>query len=170
MSCSPPSPAVRPASASSPDRARSWRVSAAAFSVLSAFGSGLLFRGLPENTIRWIGCIALVCIGLMQIVSGFGSELLARLSHRLPGHLRRTAEISRDYTKADADGNKTLSPSEAFVLAIPVSIDSLIGGLSISTNFTGLILRFVIGLVCGYLCVFRQPRRLPHPDPEPLRP
>ena len=40
------------------------------FLVLSAFGSGLLFRGLPENTIRWIGCIALVCIGLLQIVSG----------------------------------------------------------------------------------------------------
>ena len=134
------------------------------FLVLSAFGSGLLFRGLPENTIRWIGCIALVCIGLMQIVSGFGSELLARLSYRLPGHLRRTAEISRDYTKADADGNKTLSPSEAFVLAIPVSIDSLIGGLSLSTNFTGLILRFVIGLVCGYLSVYfgsRAASRIP---------
>lgn len=124
------------------------------FLVLSAFGSGLLLRGLPENTIRWIGCIALVCIGLMQIAGGFGAQLLDRISHLLPGHLRRTAEISRDYTKADADGNKTLSPSEAFVLAIPVSIDSLIGGLSITADGAGLLLRFVIGFVCGYVSVY----------------
>lgn len=124
------------------------------FLILSAFGSSLLFRDLSENTIRWIGCLALSAIGLMQIINGCGAAMLEHLTHHLPPRIRHTAEISHDFAKADADGNKTLSPSEAFILAIPVSIDSLIGGLSITTDVLGLFFRFLIGFVFGYASVY----------------
>ncbi len=124
------------------------------FIILSAAGSSYLFQNLSENSIRWIGCLALVFLGLMQLFQRSCARLLALLSFYLPHPLRRIIALPRDYSKADADRNKTLSPAEAFVLAIPVSIDSLIGGLSITADGFGLILRFVLGFLCGYIAVY----------------
>lgn len=132
------------------------------FVIISAFGSGLVFHDFSENTIRWIGCIALIAIGLGQIASGYGADLLCRLSSRMPPCIRAAAEINRDFTKADSDGNKTLSPGEAFVLAIPVSIDSLIAGLSITAQGWGLVARFILGFFCGYLAVYFGSRAASH--------
>ena len=134
------------------------------FVIISACGGGYLFQDLSENTIRWIGCIALTLIGLMQIASEFASAWLCRITQRFPRWIRRIAEVNHDVTTADADGNKTLSPGEAFVLAIPVSIDSLIGGLSITATGWGLVGCFVFGFVCCYLSVYfgsRAASRIP---------
>lgn len=134
------------------------------FLIVSAFGSGLLFQSLPNEIIRWVGCVALVCIGLWQIVSCFGSALLCRVAERLPDWLSQLFAVHHDAAMADSDKNKTLSPSEAFVLAIPVSIDSLIGGLSISASGFGLVERFIVGFVCGYISVWfgsRAAARIP---------
>lgn len=132
------------------------------FIILSAAGSSYLLQSLPENTIRWVGCLALVFLGLTQLFGDCAALLLARLSAHLPRPLRRVANLPQDYSKADTDQNKTLSPAEAFVLAIPVSIDSLIGGLSIQTDIPGLVLRFLLGFLCGYVAVYFGSRMAAH--------
>lgn len=134
------------------------------FIILSAAGSSYFFQNLPEDTIRWIGCLALIFLGSVQLLDNQWHALLHRLSAVLPGFLRHIAALPQDYTKADTDQNQTLSPAEAFVLAIPVSIDSLIGGLSIITDGPGLVIRFLLGFLCGYIAVYfgsRMAARIP---------
>ena len=134
------------------------------FIILSAAGSSYLLQNLPENTVRWIGCIALVLLGLVQILERQWRQFLSLLSAFLPRFLRHMATLPQDYTKADSDQNQTLSPAEACVLAIPVSIDSLIGGLSIVTDGPGLVIRFILGFLCGYIAVYcgsRMAARIP---------
>ncbi len=124
------------------------------FLILSAVGSSVLFQALPETSIRWIGCVALVLLGLSQLLEKQCATALYRLSSHLPGFLHRITSLPHDYTKADTDANQTLSPSEALVLAIPVSFDSLIGGVSIVASVPGLCIRFLLGFFFGYIAVY----------------
>ncbi len=123
------------------------------FVLASALGSGLLFQNLSENLIAWIGCVALVGIGLHQIREGFRTD--------------NTQKVMQ----ADGNGDRMLSPPEAFFLAIPVSIDSLIGGLGIAAHGWLLLWRFAQGFACGYIAVWcgsRAASRVPIRD-ERLR-
>lgn len=124
------------------------------FLLLSAAGKSVLFDDLPEWHIRLIGFFALTLIGLMQLC-GDRLCLAAQRTHcRQLAPLRTLAGVFLDHTRADRDNSKVLSPAEAVVLAIPVSIDSLIGGLGVTTRGLSLLPLFGAALVWNFFAVW----------------
>ena len=67
--------------------------------------------------------------GMLQIFGTQISLLLEKTKTPLLSPVRVGAAVFLDHTRADSDHSKILSVPESIVLAIPVSIDSLIGGL-----------------------------------------
>lgn len=124
------------------------------FLLLSAAGKSLLFRDFPQDAIRWIGFYALVCIGLLQIFGTQISLLLEKTKTPLLSPVRVGAAVFLDHTRADSDHSKILSVPESIVLAIPVSIDSLIGGLGITATGRTLIPLFGIALIWNFFAVW----------------
>ena len=124
------------------------------FLIASAAGKSLLLHDLPQDTIRWIGFGALVCIGLMQIFGERISQCIGKTSSRILAPIRVGAAVFLDHTRADSDQSKVLSIPESIVLAIPVSIDSLIGGLGISAVGSSLIILLGIAFAWNVLAVW----------------
>lgn len=124
------------------------------FLLLSATGKHILFDSLPEMHIRLLGFFALLLIGLMQIFGDRISLAAQRTKSRWLAPLRTGATVFLDHSQADKDNSKVLSPAEAIVLAIPVSIDSLIGGLGITTQGVALLPLFGIAFVWNFFAVW----------------
>lgn len=124
------------------------------FLLLSATGKHILFNSLPEMHIRLLGFFALLLIGLMQIFGDRISLAAQRTKSRWLAPLRTGATVFLDHSQADKDNSKVLSPAEAIVLAIPVSIDSLIGGLGITTQGVALLPLFGIAFVWNFFAVW----------------
>lgn len=138
------------------------------FLILSAFGKSLLFNDLPERGIRYLGFSALMCIGLFQIFGERAAQAILS-NPRLPHFLHIGAAVFLDHSGADQDHSKTLSIPEAIVLAIPVSIDSLIGGLGIAAQGTALLSLFVIAFLWNLISVFfgsRAAAKIPLPSDQ----
>lgn len=123
------------------------------FLILSAAGKSVLSDELPQTQIRWISCFSLMLIGLMQIYGGHISRAIGRTRSRALAPVRTGAAIFLDHTQADKDESKVLSAGEAAVLAVPISIDSLIGGLGVASE--GLTLSFLLAaaFVWNFLAV-----------------
>lgn len=124
------------------------------FLIISAAGKSILFDELPESTIRWIGFCALMLIGLMQIFGDRISLTLGKTKSKILAPVRTGAAVFLDHTVADQDHSKILSIPEAIVLAIPVSIDSLIGGLGVTTKGFALVPLLGIAFVWNFLAVW----------------
>lgn len=133
--------------------------------VIAGVGSGclalsfLLSRGLlallPAAAFHYISCGALLAIALCCLFEAGCKRLSARLvsaAAPLTLHLhglRVVLQIYAETARADADQSGTLSPAEAFWLAVPLSLDSLLTGLSISVfpaKAAGLL---ALSLACG---------------------
>ncbi|MGM9613392.1 MAG: manganese efflux pump [Butyricicoccus sp.] len=107
---------------------------------LSFCCSGLLRALLPATLFHYISCGALFIIALLCLFEEGCKRLSARLAahaapftFRLHG-LRVVLQIYAETAQADADRSGTLSPSEALLLALPLSLDSLLTGLSIEAT------------------------------------
>lgn len=124
------------------------------FLIVSAAGKSVLLQDLPQDTIRWIGLIALVCIGLMQIFGERISRQLGKTTSQILAPVRVGAAVFLDHTRADSDHSNVLSIPESIVLAIPVSIDSLIGGLGVSACGSALISLLGIAFVWNFFAVW----------------
>ena len=124
------------------------------FLIVSAAGKSVLLQDLPQDTIRWIGFIALVCIGLMQIFGERISRQLGKTTSQILAPVRVGAAVFLDHTRADSDHSNVLSIPESIVLAIPVSIDSLIGGLGVSACGSALISLLGIAFVWNFFAVW----------------
>lgn len=107
---------------------------------LSLLLRGLLTYILPRDLIRWFGFSVLLLLGLTALFqAGIKRFLSARADSRQPLRfecfdLSLVLTVYADETRADVDHSKILSPREAFLLAIPLSADSLVTGLSISAS------------------------------------
>ncbi len=124
------------------------------FLILSAAGKSLLFSDLPEWRIRVIGFCSLMLIGLFQLCGDHIARAIRRTRSRLLAPLRTGASVYLDHAKADKDHSKTLSAPEAVVLAIPVSIDSLIGGLGIAAENVALLPLLAVAFIWNFLAVW----------------
>ena len=124
------------------------------FLLVSAAGKNILFDDLPELYIRLLGFFALMLIGLMQLCGDHISLAVQRIKSRWLAPLRTGAAVFLDHAQADKDNSKVLSPAEAIVLAVPVSIDSLIGGLGILTEGLALLPLFGIAFVWNFFAVW----------------
>lgn len=124
------------------------------FLIVSAAGKSVLLQDLPQDTIRWIGFSALVCIGLIQIFGERISRQIGKTTSRILAPVRVGAAVFLDHTRADRDHSNVLSVPESIVLAIPVSIDSLIGGLGVSAVGSALIPLLGIAFVWNFFAVW----------------
>ncbi|WP_122788592.1 manganese efflux pump [Intestinibacillus sp. Marseille-P6563] len=128
-----------------------------AFSFLASQALLLL---LPDPLFHYISCGALLAIALCCLFEAGCKRLSDRLAAAatpLTFHLhglRVVLQIYAETARADADRSGSLSPTEAFWLAVPLSLDSLLTGLSISVTpqtAAGLLL---FSLLCGLLATW----------------
>lgn len=124
------------------------------FLIVSAAGKSALFDDLPEWHIRILGFCSLMLIGLFQLCGDRISRAIGRTRSRLLAPLRTGAAVFLDHAKADKDHSKVLSAPEAIVLAIPVSIDSLIGGLGVAAEGAALLPLLGIAFVWNFFAVW----------------
>lgn len=102
--------------------------------------SRVLLVFLPCGLFHYISCGALLTIALCCLFEAGCKRLSARLAAAaapLTFHLhglRVVLQIYADSARADADRSGSLSPAEAFWLAVPLSLDSLLTGLSITAD------------------------------------
>ncbi|HIR52687.1 MAG TPA: manganese efflux pump [Candidatus Onthovicinus excrementipullorum] len=112
-------------------------VPAAAFA-LSLLAGTLLSAYIPARAFRWVGFSVLLLIGLQNLFGGkIKSYLRRRLDRGVTFRLKNLSvalSICADSRSADLDRSRTLSPKEALLLSLSVSLDSLVTGLSVSTG------------------------------------
>jgi len=127
-----------------------------AFLAFSMTLGGILSYLLPEHLLKPVGFAVLFLMGLLSLFESMIKQVLKR--HRSSKTIRLkysdiafVVDIYIDKTKADADHSQTLSPREAFFLALPLSIDSLFTGLSISANTPEVLLLLLLSAISGYL-------------------
>ncbi|MGE4548674.1 MAG: manganese efflux pump [Intestinibacillus sp.] len=122
---------------------------------LSFLLSHMLSTVLPPNLFRGISCGALLIIALLCLFDeAFRrmSERLAARCHPLRFHLRGLCfvlEVYAENTRADRDRSGILSVPEAAMLALPLSLDSLLTGLSITATPLKAVLLLCFSFVCG---------------------
>lgn len=126
--------------------------------MLSLLFARVLSAIIPQSIFHFASCLVLFIIAILCLFDAGFKKLSASLSNKsqslsfkLNG-LNIILQICADTSQADTDHSGVLSPMEALFLAIPLSIDSLFTGLSISTNYTAALLAF--SFVCGVSATF----------------
>lgn len=105
--------------------------------LISLFLSSLISKITMFDLGKYISFIALIILGFYNM---FQEEIKGILKYRKKG---KFLNIFLDETKADFDNSKILSLKESVFLSIILSLDSLLGGLSIgfmNYNILGVIL------------------------------
>lgn len=109
------------------------------------FGSFILLF-VPKNLFKFVSFIILLCLGLYNVFQDKIKSVFKTCNNRI-------VQIVIDETKADFDNSYTLSLKETLFLAISLSIDSFIGGISIIFNniYVLLIMVFLINIIMLFL-------------------
>ncbi len=125
---------------------------------LSVLFAHMLAHVLPHTLFHFISCSALLIIALLCLFNDatrrFSAKLAARCAPLRLHICGLILEIHADTQKADRDFSGTLSVSEALFFALPLSLDSLLTGLSLTISTTqqlGYLLLF--SLFCGICAV-----------------
>lgn len=113
---------------------------------LSLGAGSLLAAALPPHTLRLISFSALFLIGLSSLLHEFMQSVLAKCKKISIRVFRYIIDICLDETCADSDRSRHLSAAEALALALPLSADSLLTGLSMTGGAQLLLLSFACGL------------------------
>ena len=129
-------------------------VPAAAFA-LSLLAGTLIRAYIPEASFRWIGFTVLMAVGLQSL---FGPRLRSALRRRLNRgitfrlkNLSVALSVCADSRSADLDHSRSLSPGEAALLSLSVSLDSLFTGLSVTAGPMRLIALIAFTLIFSIL-------------------
>jgi len=139
------------------------RVPAGAVLVISLICSGVLgltfFLGarlgewMPDQAAAWFSFAILFSLGLIRI---FDSGLKNWIRHRgdcggqvnfSAFNLKFILQVYADPKTADADGSRTLSPTEAAALALALSLDGIAAGLGAGLSGAGALL--TVGIAFG---------------------
>ena len=129
--------------------------------ILSFFGSFSLFISLLMGNVlgniinievlKWLSFFILFFIGLTKIFNNGVREMLTNLNF---SKQKSVITIYSDYKKADFDDSKTLQPNEALYLAMALSLDNIISGVSFNINFNLIIIIFSFSLFINVLAVW----------------
>lgn len=124
------------------------------FLLISLFFAKLFSNFLPPSTCTALSVILLIIIGLTDLFQSSIKSYLrkhkgqANVSFSL-FNISFGVDIFLDETKADRDNSKTLSPKEAVMLAIALSIDSLATGFSAGLSLTNIPLQIIFCFIAG---------------------
>lgn len=133
-------------------------VSAAIFGV-SAMISGLLNLIISAEIFRFISFIILTFIGTTAVLKSLFRSFVRRLSQRgelswKPGSAGIVIKLYLDDTAVDLDSSKTLSPMEAFTLALTSALDSAATGLSCGGFETDHLILTISAFFIGSAAIF----------------
>lgn len=128
-----------------------------AFLAISIVFGGILQELISSKVLSIIGFTVLMLIGLMNLFESIIKKFLSKYAtSEKPLNIKCfdlnfAVNIYLDKTNADADNSKSLSCKEAFLLAIPLSIDSLITGLSVVSSWRADLILLTFSIVCGFI-------------------
>lgn len=126
---------------------------------------GSIFKNfLPGNVPAILGFILLMTLGIYRLFESlFKSYISKKFKEDTPLKFKLfdfnfVLEVYGDETKADFDKSKSLSPKEAFYLALALSLDSIAVGFGsslCSINYIQvIILCFIIGILAVSIGIF----------------
>lgn len=125
------------------------RIFGFSFTLLAGFFGNWIALFISEFTANLIGAIVLGIIGLFILCQPFLSQqdtLGSKDGSVLMG-------ILRDPEKADFDGSKTISFSEAIVLGVALSINNIAGGFDAGVINLNLWLTACISGIFSFICI-----------------
>ena len=133
------------------------RISLRAALILSIMGAAALTAAMlaarliglfiPLIWCRYAGCLILSALGGISIFRSLSEKRCTHLKERNPKNKPHFLDICLDAAAADADGSKSLSWTEAALLALALSLDSLAAGF-------GAGLQNPHPIRCGLFCLF----------------
>lgn len=132
------------------------------FLSLSLYTAALLQQFIPHWVCAMISFVIFFLIGLSSLFQGTIKKILQKYKQKQVklhySGISFVLNIYLDETEADSDHSNSLSLSEAFYLAIALSIDSLVSGfalgISIGNPLPVLIISFCMGVLVILLGAF----------------
>lgn len=106
---------------------------------------------IPEIILKWISFTILFCIGFIKNFDNRIKKFIKKRNFKSKSinfsfcNLKFILQIYSDYSCADMDKSKSLSPIEAISLALALSIDGLSAGLAFNVSF-------ILGLLIFFIC------------------
>lgn len=106
---------------------------------------------IPEIILKWTSFTILFCIGFIKIFDNRIKNFIKKRNFKSKSinfsfcNLKFILQIYSDYSCADMDKSKSLSPIEAISLALALSIDGLSAGLAFNVSF-------ILGLLIFFIC------------------
>ncbi|EJS64395.1 sporulation membrane protein YtaF [Bacillus cereus] len=118
------------------------------FTLLAGFFGNWIALFISEFTANLIGAIVLGVIGVFILCQPFLSQ-----KDTIESKDGSVMGILRDPEKADFDGSKTISFSEAIVLGVALSINNIAGGFDAGVTNLNLWLTAVISGLFSFICI-----------------
>ncbi|EJS72671.1 sporulation membrane protein YtaF [Bacillus cereus] len=118
------------------------------FTLLAGFFGNWIALFISEFTANLIGAIVLGVIGVFILCQPFLSQ-----KDTIESKDGSVMGILRDPEKADFDGSKTISFSEAIVLGVALSINNIAGGFEAGVTNLNLWLTAVISGLFSFICI-----------------
>ncbi|PEX92888.1 sporulation membrane protein YtaF [Bacillus cereus] len=118
------------------------------FTLLAGFFGNWIALFISEFTANLIGAIVLGVIGVFILCQPFLSQ-----KDTIESKDSSVMGILRDPEKADFDGSKTISFSEAIVLGVALSINNIAGGFDAGVTNLNLWLTAVISGLFSFICI-----------------
>ncbi len=121
------------------------------FLFISLLLGNFLGTFIPDVILKWISFFILFFIGFIKVFDNRIKNFIKKRNFKGKSinfsfcNLRFILQIYSDYSCADMDKSKSLSPIEAICLALALSIDGLSAGIAFNTSF---ILGLFIFLSC----------------------
>lgn len=131
----------------------------ALFLFISLLLGGVLNLFIPEFILKWISFIILFGIGLFKIFDNRIKKFICKRNFKSKSinfsfcNLKFILQIYSDYSYADIDKSKSLSPIEAISLALALSIDGLSAGIAFNTDIVLGLFIFIICLIVNVLFI-----------------
>lgn len=131
----------------------------ALFLFISLLLGNVLNLFIPEFILKWFSFIILFGIGLFKIFDNRIKKFIKKRDFKSKSinfsfcNLKFILQIYSDYSYADMDKSKSLSPTEAISLALALSIDGLSAGLAFNTDIIFGLLIFIVCLTVNILFI-----------------
>jgi len=131
----------------------------ALFLFISLLLGNVLNLFIPEFILKWFSFIILFGIGLFKIFDNRIKKFIKKRDFKSKSinfsfcNLKFILQIYSDYSYADMDKSKSLSPTEAISLALALSIDGLSAGLAFNTDIIFGLLIFIVCLTVNVLFI-----------------
>ena len=126
-------------------------ISTAYLAISAAVGLALQ-QIIAPRVFTYIGFAVLLFLGCAGLLEKTIQNLSKRKIHLRLAKVHLVFEIYWDKTKADQDNSKVLTPYEAVFLALPLSLDCLVSGLSLSFQYPLWVMLPYMFAVSAVLC------------------